>query len=141
MSYTPPRELLRGLSVDVAECYGKPHIGAYYDNSSINSHKMTGVHSCPCCGAPATNVHHCPPKSKGKFILHGHVLRPALFALCGSGTTGCHGEVHKKLIIPEWHWFSDEYAEQWWSGKLLETYKPNSNDLYEFGAWKFVKKS
>ena len=141
MSYIPNRFLLRGLSVDIAECYGKPHMNAWYvkHNDSINSYRFNHEASCPICGKRAVNVHHCPPRSKGKFILHGHVLKPALFALCGSGTTGCHGKMHQKLIIPRWKWYSDDYAEYWWSGKLLEEYEPNSDDLYEFGGWVFEK--
>lgn len=139
--YVPNRKLLRGLSLEVCEQFGKPHINAWYvkHNDSVNSYRFNHDSIC-ICGKRATNVHHCPPKSKGKFILHGHVLKPALFALCGSGTTGCHGKFHQKQIIPKWEWNSDEYAKSWWSGELLESIEPHSTELYEYGAWKFEDK-
>lgn len=141
MSYIPDSSLLQGLSLDVAECFGKPHINAWYTQNSANVklYKFEYGSNCPICGKRATNVHHCPPRSKGKFILHGHVLRPALFALCGSGTTGCHGMIHNRQIVPKWEWYSDEYAEYWWSGELLEKLGAHSDLLYTLGTWNFKK--
>lgn len=141
MSYIPDRLLLRGLSVDVAECYGKPHIGAWYvsHNDNINSYRFDHDSMCPICRGRATNVHHCPQKSKGLFVLHGHILKPSLFALCGSGTTGCHGKMHQRLIVPKWHWYSDDYAESWWNGEMLEFIEPHSRELFEYGGWVFEK--
>lgn len=143
MSYVPPMELLRGLSIDNAECFGKPNINAWYlqNNANVNMYNFNHNASCHICGRMATNVHHCPPKSKGKFILHGHILRPSLFALCGSGTTGCHGKIHQRLIVPKWVWYSDSFAKSWWDGELLDTYEPHSEMLYEFGCWEFEEKS
>lgn len=139
MNYTPNRFLLRGLSVDVAEMYGKPHINAWYakHSDSVNAYRFNHDARCPICWNRATNVHHCPPKSKGKFILHGHVLRPALFALCGSGTTGCHGKFHQRLIVPRWEWYTMGNAEAWWNGELLEMHGPHSPELYQYGDWVF----
>lgn len=140
MSYIPERSLLRGLSVDAAECFGKPHINAWYlSDNNINSYRFNHDAVCPHCGERATNVHHCPPKSKGVFMLHGHVLRPSLLALCGSGTTGCHGKIHKRQIIPKWYWLSDEFAEAWWNGEMLESIEPHDEVLWQYGFWVFEK--
>lgn len=139
MSYIPERSLLRGLSVDVAEQFGKPHINAWYTSNNINSYQFNHEASCPVCGNRVTNVHHCPPKSKGKLELHGHVLMPSLFALCGSGVSGCHGMIHQRLIIPTWKWHSDNFAEAWWNGWLFEELEPHSTDLYKYGEWAFKK--
>lgn len=143
MSFVPDRKLLSGLSVEVAEMYGKPHINAWYarHNDGLNSYRFDHDKSCPICGDRATNVHHCPPKSKGKFVLHGHILKPSLFALCGSGVQGCHGKIHKREIIPRWKWYDDEYAYCWWSGELLDKYGPHNDLLYMLGTWEFVEKN
>lgn len=139
MSYTPDRKLLRGLSLDVAEQYGKPHINAWYPqhNGGMGVYKFNHNASCPICGRRVTNVHHCPPRSKGKFILHGRILRPSLFALCGTGVQGCHGKIHNRVIVPRWRWYSDSFAEAWWNGELLDMYEPHSEGLYDFGTWDF----
>lgn len=141
--YVPERNKLQGLSLEVAECYGKPHIGAWYvaKNDNINSYRFDHSASCPICGKPVTNAHHCPPKRKGLLFLNGHTLKPSLIALCGSGTTGCHGMLHNGKIKINWKWFNDEYARMWWDGELLEKYEPHSEELYQFGEWeiKFLK--
>ena len=67
------------------------------------------------------------------------VLLPALIDLCGSGTTGCHGAFHSRLMVPEWRWDDDESARAWWSGELLaHGYPTNSPRLYELGRWVFA---
>ncbi|MGV0785194.1 HNH endonuclease [Mycolicibacterium sp. XJ775] len=49
---------------------------------------------CEICGEPANNAHHRRNKSQG-----GQDRLANLMLLCGSGTTGCHGEV---TLNPEW---------------------------------------
>ncbi len=146
MSFRPTMTQLQGLPYEIAECYGKPHIGCYYASDSVKSHKRKdGVH-CLCCGMPATNAHHNPPLSRGhSFSLvtskEIYVLKPALFALCGSGTTGCHNGFHGGARYKaEWIWLSDEYAEMWWNGELLDTCAPHSKELYCFGYWRITDK-
>lgn len=48
---------------------------------------------CVLCGAPATNIHH--RRNRGMGGRRGpEINSPAnLLSLCGSGTTGCHGQV------------------------------------------------
>lgn len=141
MSYTPPREMLRGLSLDVAELYGKPHIGAFFRTQSPKSHKLEEGARCPICGRPATNAHHVVPLSKGdrfrfdtgKYMT---ILRSPLFALCGSGTTGCHNDFHGGARFhAHWKWLNDFYAKAWWDGRLLQDYGAHSRELFKFGRW------
>lgn len=49
---------------------------------------------CEVCGMfPATNLHHRKPRGMGGSR-DGGVNSPAnLLAICGSGTTGCHGKI------------------------------------------------
>ena len=132
---------LRGFPKDLAEKYGKPHIGAYYRTSSVKSHTMDGYQPCAVCGAPATNVHHDPPLRNGHgFELESGgmllKLRPALFALCGSGTTGCHNGFHGGgRFTARWVWDDLLGDEAWWTGDLLEILEPHSPGLYRFGHW------
>lgn len=141
MSFVPRREQLGGLSLDVAECYGKPHLGAFYSTESVKSHKRLEGASCAICGKPVQSVHHNPPLSKGHIFLlrtkwGAFVLKPALFALCGTGTTGCHNEFHGGAHFKAtWVWRNDDCAELWWSGELLKQMEPHSPRLYEYGYW------
>lgn len=143
MSYVPPASLLRGLSVSTAQKFGMPNIGAHYIGGGVRSTRLDEDALCAFCRRPAANAHHVPNvgmggRNKG-FTLHGHWLRPALIALCGSGTTGCHGECHGGLMRIEWAWDSDEYAEAWWSGELLYRYGPANPKLYELGGWEITR--
>lgn len=140
MTYIPPKEQLCGLSLNVAELFGKPHIGAHYiTNGKVYS--LDAYAACTVCGNRATNSHHIVPRGKAKrFALRTEdedfVLHSPLFAVCGSGTTGCHNDFHggAKYEI-EWHWLTDHFAELWWSGYLLKRFPPHSPELYRFGYW------
>ena len=139
MSFVPSSAQLCGLSLQVAELYGKPHIHAHYAGKGVRTHRMDDGATCAVCRRMATNVHHVPPVSKGLFTLRTPrgewELRPALFALCGSGTTGCHNLFHGGARYqPEWVWFLD-YQEAWWSGDLLKTYEPHDPGLFAYGRW------
>lgn len=46
---------------------------------------------CAACGRPASNAHHIMPRGSPFF---GDDVAANLLALCGSGTTGCHGLYH-----------------------------------------------
>lgn len=144
MSYTPPRELLRGMSLQHAELYGKPHIGAEYMGEGVKSHRAWQGAVCAVCGRPATNVHHVSPLSRGKtFRLETQVgvweLKPALFALCGTGTTGCHNGFHGGARLKaEWVWDNDRDAEEWWRGELLLRMRPHDPMLYLYGWWEIT---
>ena len=141
MSFAPERSQLCGLSYEVAECYGKPHINAYYLASGVKSHRAEPDALCAVCRKPAESVHHIPPLSKGRIFLlktkwGQFVLKPSLFALCGSGTTGCHNGFHGGARYrATWAWDSDEYAEMWWSGEFLKDMRPHSPGLYAYGKW------
>lgn len=142
MTFVPERSQLRGLSVDKAELYGKPHVGARYRYvSDPKSNRRDDGARCAVCGRPAESSHHVPPLSKGRsFVLETPIgswrLLPSLFALCGSGTTGCHGLFHGGArYFPRWEWLTDEAAEAWWSGELLSRFGAHSPELYAFGRW------
>lgn len=145
MSFIPTAEQLHGYSLERAECYGKPHVMSRYVGSGVNNYKLDDNANCCICGKPATNSHHLPPKGYGiAFVLPTKmgqfVLRPALLSVCGSGTTGCHGLIHNKVITVKWVWDEDEYAEAWWDGTFLSHgIKPHSEQLYEYGHWEVRK--
>ena len=132
---------LHGVPYEKAECYGKPHIMAHYtakDNIRKYSHD-DGL--CVVCHRNLiTNTHHQPERDTfllmtkwGRFK-----LKPALFGLCGSGTTGCHGLIEENKLKVEWVWYSDEYADAWWSGYTLSHgFTFHDERLYTQGCWRF----
>lgn len=143
MSFVPERRQLRGLPLDVAELYGKPHVSARYRSGSIRSHAMEPGARCAVCRRPATNVHHAPPVSKGTFRLvtpaGSWELKPALLALCGSGTTGCHDGFHGGgRYRLAWEWGSDDDARAWWDGSILNSLEPHDPAIYGHGRWKIL---
>ena len=136
---------LNGLSLEKAECFGKPHILASYtapDNVRKYRHEE-GL--CPVCHSRLiTNTHHQPDRvsftMRTKWGIF--VLKPALFGLCGSGTTGCHGLIEANKLNVEWVWDKPRYLEDWWSGYTLAHMlklgiTPHSPKLYEQGCWVF----
>lgn len=136
--YVPSVKKLQGLTLETAECFGKPHVNAKYVGEGVNRYILEPNSSCPICGRQALNVHHQPPKGRGKILmLGGHFLRPSLFGLCGSGTMGCHGRIHGGNLKITWKWTSKDYAEAWWDGELLQKVKPHDQKLYDYGYWHF----
>jgi hypothetical protein len=69
------------------------------------------------------------------------VLKPALIDLCGSGTTGCHGERHNGKLKIRWEWDSPEYEEKWWSGYWLSRpyHDAHGKWLYQYGKYVFER--
>ena len=138
--------------------YGMPHIGCTYTRDDVAATAFDDDWvACAICGATATNRHHEPPRGRhsatddsgrkrlGALLLMTErgrfVLKPALIALCGSGTTGCHSLVHSRLVEIEWAFDTEEYAGQWESGYLLSHgIKPHSEKLYGYGCWHFHDK-
>lgn len=62
-----------------------------------------GLDHCIVCGRPNPNLHHMPPIGSGKRS----AWQGAMLALCGSGTTGCHGAFHAgklELDFIDGHW-------------------------------------
>ena len=137
--YRPTRAMTHGVPYPVAEAYGKPHFLCTYTGKSVNATKMFDGATCMCCGKLATNAHHWPPKGTAPtFTWHqdGRKLRPALFAVCGTGTMGCHDGWHGGARFRAlWRWDSDEYARDWWEGDMLEKLGEHSNALYRYGCW------
>lgn len=132
--------VLRGMPYQKAKCFGMPHHDAFY--TSGDRHSLQAGARCLACGRPAESAHHEPQKgtggqtwtlrtSKGAFV-----LRPALIALCGSGTTGCHGKRHAGLLRIEWFWDDPAWEEAWFSGEVLSMgIEPHSPELLGYGHW------
>lgn len=148
MRYVPTQEQLRGISYEKAKLYGMPHIGCTYKFDDISSTAFdSDERRCAICGRTngAHNRHHEPPRSNGSFLLvtpkGKFVLLPALIDLCGSGTTGCHGERHNGKIKITWEWDLPEYEELWWNGYLLSRpyHEPNGKWLYKYGRYVFTR--
>lgn len=141
---------LRGTSFDVASKFGMPHIGCRYRRDDVDSLRVDKGAACFLCGRHATNAHHEPPKGMGgknrQFALRTpmgmFVLKPAGFALCGSGTTGCHNGFHGgSRFAASWHWERPEYGDLWWNGYwLAHGVNPHSETLYELGRWEITDK-
>lgn len=136
---------LRGIAKPLAEMYGKPHWMARYgsDNPtplSVDRYALDDEAVCVCCGRRATNSHHTPPKGIGRVFelatKSGRFkVRPALLAVCGSGTTGCHGAIHKGLLKVEWVWDDPGFEAGWWDGSIPAVTKPHDPELYSVGCW------
>lgn len=140
--------LLNGLSREKASLMGMPHIGAHYTHEG-KKYRADGrrnyeptIEHCCICGKSLRkpNCHHVVPLGHaGVFELHGKALRSPLFAVCGSGTQGCHNGFHGGAFLkPRWVWDSEEFERQWWSGELLEQLEPNSTLLYHYGQWEIT---
>ena len=52
-------------------------------------------HTCRVCGKRSQSVHEMRPVSIG-----GEVALKNCIAVCGSGTTGCHGKLQRHELIP-----------------------------------------
>lgn len=133
-----------GVSPTNAELMGKPHLGAFYRREDYRSHAMLEGARCAVCGRPATNVHHVVARSKahgftvdtplGRFV----ALSP-LFALCGSGTAGCHGRFHSLRYVVRWEWDDEDYKEAWWDGRTLaRVCSPHDRVLFTMGRYVLV---
>ena len=131
---------LRGTSLERAEIYGKPHVGCRYTGKGARAYERTSDVCC-VCGRPAQSCHHVVPRGRGeRFELRTAKgtwsLRSPLFALCGSGTTGCHDGFHGGArFFPRWVWDNPLYQEQWWDGSLLVLHPPHHPGLYMYGRW------
>lgn len=136
----PTARQLHGWSLEDAECMGKPNFGARYlsdDPMNMTRYTRDIGHHCAICGRESTNTHHQPYRQTFEMVTPNGIwrLRPALFALCGSGTFGCHGKVEANEIRISWKWFTEEAETKWWNGELLAEYGPHSVKLYRFGCW------
>lgn len=133
---------LRGVPFEAARLYGMPHVGAAYTSrTGVDAYRMEEGALCPVCGRPATNVHHEPPKGRGRSFalptpMGDFAMRPALIALCGNGIVGCHGRRHNGLLSLRWEWDDPASEEAWLDGSLLSHgYAPHDARLYGLGRW------
>lgn len=138
---------LNGLSYDKATLYGLPHIGARYAHGGSKRSRLSAKRYertqgwCCICGRPSESCHHVVPLSSGAaFELRttngSFLLRSPLFAVCGSGTSGCHNGFHGGAWLKaRWVWDSPEYEEAWCSGELLSSLAPHHPALYCYGQW------
>ena len=129
---------LRGLSLEQAELYGKPHVGAVYVRGP--RYRRTSE-ACCICGRPAGSCHHVAPRGRGETFCMATPngvfwLRSPLFALCGSGTTGCHDGFHGGARFKaRWVWDDEAFEAAWWDGVLLTILPAHSPRLYGCGRW------
>lgn len=123
------------MSIPRAMLYGMPHIGCEYLGSTARRYRLT-QDFCAVCGGRATNCHHIVPIGRGEYLEapDGQRLRSPLIALCGTGTTGCHGKFHAGLIKARWVW-EEGCEELWRSGVLLMELEPHDRLLYAYGWW------
>lgn len=137
-------EVLRGMAKGKADCYGKPHVGAYYAGRGVRTNRLADDARCCICGSSASNSHHNPPVgSSGIWTLNApcgsFALKPALVAVCGSGNTGCHDMFHGSAMAKmNWVWRSDSAEDEWYSGRALMHAEPHSEDIYELGFWRIT---
>lgn len=137
---TPQAWQLRGTPYERAKCYGAPNWHAVYTDGL--RYRLIAGARCMVCGRPATNAHHEPPKGMGgvkawelRTERGPYVLRPALIALCGSGTTGCHGARHRGELSFRWEWDDEGTEAAWWDGTLPSRLRDNQTELYLHGRW------
>lgn len=141
MSFIPTQMQLHGLSLRQAELFGKPHIGASYLYDSVYANLLDYDAQCTVCGQRACNSHHVVPRRIKSWTLNTPLgsfkLLSPLFALCGSGTTGCHGEFHGGARYEvEWQWKSEQYQEEWWGGHTLSHIcRPHDKFLFQQGFY------
>ena len=136
----PDSRLLMGLSYDKAHLMGLPNVGCEYLSYCAGTYRVLEGERCLLCGAyHPLNAHHVVPKSVcGTFYLKGHMLRSPLFALCGSGTQGCHDGFHGgSRYKVSWLWDTQEDEDMWWSGRTLEEmgYEPHDDRLFRHGKY------
>lgn len=146
---TPSMEQLGWLSYETAKLYGMPHVGCRYFRDDVDATAWEDeVRRCAACGRAngPHSRHHEPPKGRGRSFnlktpMGTFVLKPALIDLCGSGTTGCHGDRHNGRLRIAWEWDSDEDEERWWDGFWLSRpyHEPHGKWLYRHGRYVFEK--
>lgn len=131
---------LHGWSYADASLMGMPHVGAVYRG---RANRLEENSSCLICGSPGENAHHAVPKGQGKQMFNlitpvgTFPLRSPLFAVCGSGTTGCHNGFHGGgLYRVRWEWDDPDTERAWWSGALLsDGYAPHDARLWLMGRY------
>lgn len=134
---------MKRITINQSQPWGMPHVGARY----IGATKRWAPDEeavCAVCGRLATNAHHEPQRGTcGVSTLvtdYGRwTLQPALIALCGSGTTGCHGLRHSGRLSFRWVWDNEQAREDWFSGFLLASgFMPHDERLFTLGHWEAV---
>lgn len=73
--------------------------GSYRDN--LMGRPSVVSDRCAVCGRYASNLHHVVQKGMGGVSRDVERRIPKV-ALCGSGTTGCHGLVHERRLHLNW---------------------------------------
>lgn len=138
----PTMKQLGGLDYRTAELMGKPHIGAFYQHDDAKSHKLERGAPCMICHRGATNAHHVVPLSKCrsfdlKSVYGVFVLKSPLFAVCGTGTTGCHNGFHGGARYRvAWVWDSQVDQDNWWNGwTLAHGIAPHDPRLFDQGCY------
>lgn len=155
------------ITITGTDLYGLPHLGAEYvtgwSHGRRNYRRIAEV-CCLCDRQRSTNTHHvvgfglgghqdntvivvdtkfCEEYDRVPYLLDtkigSFVLYTPLFAVCGSGTTGCHGKLEDGVgdHIVEWVWYDEVCKELWEKGWMLSHgYAPHDERLFEFGYYR-----
>jgi hypothetical protein len=94
--------------------------------------------SCRACGQPAGSAHHLVPRGGPHY---GDDVAANLVALCGDGTSGCHGAWHGNPYVytvnPSWRTGQKpdrpggvtQRRDHWWVAERIgETLEPDNVD-------------
>ena len=148
---------------------GLPHVGAEYTKGRRNgrrNYERTSDVCAVCDSARSASTHHivavgtggrqssrtnevdwafcgaydeafgCEPSTD---LTEFEVLTP-LIAVCGDGSSGCHGMFESHDLSVEWVWDDADCFILWESGWFLSHgYEPHDERLFEFGCYRILR--
>lgn len=79
----------------------KPTGYSAFREAMLDKPSVLTANRCAVCGRYANNAHHVIQKGLGGVSAEVERRIPKV-TLCGSGTTGCHGEAHAKMLHIYW---------------------------------------
>ena len=79
----------------------KPTGMSAFREAMLDKPSVLTANRCAICNRYATHAHHVSPKGMGG-VSKAVERRIPKMTLCGSGTTGCHGDAHARLLHIHW---------------------------------------